>query len=242
MNNYSNYINMLEDNAHLISMVPVEELVRLGYEIGLKEGMKVLDLCCGYGTLLKVWSEAFGIEGVGIDLVEEFLVIGRERLEKYRMDKVTLLQGDVTTYQDSCKYDVVICSETIGSIADTLALGEKFMKPDGVLCYQKLYSKVANPPQELIDFDEEVLPLSKLNCIFNQLGYSMTSMASDTQGMWERYILNWSGKRDLLRLKQEPDNEQLRDWIDMWYNMYFDYRRQYEGQALFGLQRLFKEK
>ena len=106
----------------------------------------------------------------------------------------------------------------------------------------KLYSKVANPPQELIDFDEEVLPLSKLNRIFNQLGYSMTSMASDTQGMWERYIFNWSGKRDLLRLRQEPDNEQLRDWIDTWYNMYFDYRRQYEGQALFGLQRLFKEK
>lgn len=61
MNNYSNYIYMLEDNAHLISMVPVEELVRFGYEIGLKEDRKVLDLCCGYGTLLKVWSEAFGI-------------------------------------------------------------------------------------------------------------------------------------------------------------------------------------
>ena len=237
MNHYSNYIYMLEDNAHLISMVSVEELVRFGYEIGLNEDRKVLDLCCGYGTLLKVWSEAFGIEGVGIDLVDEFLSIGRERLKKCQMDKVTLIQGDVTAYQDPCKYDVVICSETIGSIADTLAFGEKFLKPGGVLCYQKLYSKVMNPPRELIDFDEEVLPLSELNSLFNQLGYSMTSMASDTQGMWERYVINWSGKRDLLRLKQEPDNEQLRNWIDKWYNMYFDYRRLYEGQALFGLQR-----
>ena len=237
MNHYSNFINMLEDNAHLISMVPVEELVRFGYEIGLNENMKVLDLCCGYGTLLKVWSEAFGIEGVGIDLAEEFLTIGRERLKKYQIDKVILLQGDVTAYQDTCKYDVVICSETIGSIADTLALGEKFLKPGGVLCLQKLYSKVANPPQELIDFDEEVLPLSVLNRIFNQLGYSMTSMAGDTQGMWEHYVLNWSGKRLLQQFKQEPENEQLKSWIDTWYNMYFDYRRQYEGQALFGLQR-----
>jgi len=49
--------------------------------------------------------------------------------------------------------------------------------------------------------------------------------------------VNWSGKRDLLRLKQEPDNEQLKNWVTTWYNMYFDYRRQYEGQALFGLQR-----
>lgn len=237
MNHYSHYVSMLEDNAHLISMVPVEELLRFGYELGLNENMKVLDLCCGYGTVLKVWSEAFGIEGVGIDLVEEFVSIGRERLKKSNIDKVTLIQGDVTVYQDTCKYDVVICSETIESIANTLSLGEKFLKPSGVLCYQKLYSKVMNPPQELIDFDEEVLPLSELNRVFNQLGYGMTAMASDTTGMWEHYVVNWSGKRDLIRLKQEPDNEQLKTWVAKWYNMYFDYRRPYEGQALFGLQR-----
>ena len=237
MNHYSHYVSMLEDNAHLISMVPVEELLRFGYELGLNENMKVLDLCCGYGTVLKVWSEAFGIEGVGIDLVEEFVSIGRERLKKSNIDKVTLIKGDVTAYQDTCKYDVVICSETIENIANTLSLGEKFLKPGGVLCYQKLYSKVMNPPQELIDFDEEVLPLSELNRVFNQLGYGMTAMASDTTGMWEHYVVNWSGKRDLLRLKQEPDNEQLKNWVTTWYNMYFDYRRQYEGQALFGLQR-----
>lgn len=237
MNHYSHYVSMLEDNAHLISMVPVEELLRFGYELGLNENMKVLDLCCGYGTVLKVWSEAFGIEGVGIDLVEEFVSIGRERLKKSNIDKVTLIQGDVTAYQDTCKYDVVICSETIENIANTLSLGEKFLKLGGVLCYQKLYSKVMNPPQELIDFDEEVLPLSELNRVFNQLGYGMTAMASDTTGMWEHYVVNWSGKRDLLRLKQEPDNEQLKNWVTTWYNMYFDYRRPYEGQALFGLQR-----
>lgn len=242
MNHYSNYVYMLEDNAHLISMVPVEELLRFGYEIGLKENVKVLDLCCGYGTVLKVWSEAFGIEGVGIDLAEEFVSIGRERLKKCNIDKVILIHGDVTTYEDTCKYDVVICSETIGSIANTFSIGERFLKPGGVLCLQKLYSKVMNPPQELIDFDEEVLPLSGLNRRFNELGYSMTAMASDTPGMWEHFVLNWSGKRDLLRLQQEPENEQLKNWVTKWYDMYFDYRRQYEGQALFGLQRLLDKK
>lgn len=242
MNHYSNYVYMLEDNAHLISMVPVEELLRFGYEIGLNENMKVLDLCCGYGTVLKVWSEAFGIEGIGIDLAEEFVSIGRERLKKCNIDKVTLIHGDVTTYEDTCKYDVVICSETIESIENTFSIGERFLKPGGVLCLQKLYSKVMNPPQELIDFDEEVLPLSGLNRRFNELGYSMTVMASDTPGMWEHFVVNWSGKRDVLRLQQEPENEQLRNWVTKWYDMYFDYRRQYEGQALFGLQRLLDKK
>lgn len=238
MNYWEEYLSVLEDNAHLISMVPVEELLRFGYEIGLKSGDTVLDLCCGYGTLLKVWSRAFHICGTGVDMNEEFWAVGRDRLQKNEIRDITLVCGDVTTYQDNKKYDVVICSETISSIPETLLLGEKFLKAGGVLGYQKLYSKVDNPPQELIDFDEEVLTLFELNAIFNQQGFQMISMASDNTGMWEHYVLNWSGKRDLLQLSQNENDENLRAWIQKWYNMYFKYRRQYEGQALFGLQKI----
>ena len=219
-------------------MVSVEELLRFGYELGLKEGDTVLDLCCGYGTLLKVWNEAFRICGTGVDLNEEFLSVGRDRMQKNKISDIALICGDVTTYQDNEKYDVVSCSETISSISETLLLGEKFLKAGGVLGYQKLYSKIENPPQELVDFDEEVLTLSELNDIFNQQGFQMISMASDNMGMWERYVLNWSGKRDLLQLSQNENDKNLRSWVQKWYNMYFKYRRQYEGQALFGLQRI----
>lgn len=238
MNYYEEYLSVLDDNAHLISMVSVEELLRFGYELGLKEGDTVLDLCCGYGTLLKVWNEAFRICGTGVDLNEEFLSVGRDRLQKNEISDITLICEDVTTYQDNKKYDVVICSETILSIPETLLLGEKFLKAGGVLGYQKLYSKIENPPQELVDFDEEVLTLCELNDIFNQQGFQMISMASDNMGMWERYVLNWSGKRDLLQLSQNENDKNLRSWVQKWYNMYFKYRRQYEGQALFGLQRI----
>ncbi len=190
MNNYKNYLYMMEDNAHLISMVPVEELIRFGYEIGLDKNCKVLDLCCGYGTLLKVWSETFGITGAGVDICQEFLSIGRERLVKYGIEKVTLHCEDVKLYRDSEKYDVVICSETIDSISETLCLGNKFLKPGGLLAYQKLFSKNETPPKELAEFDAELLSLSELNHVFNENGFQITSMASDTNGMWEKYVLN----------------------------------------------------
>ena len=51
MNYYKDYIKTLEDNAYLISMVPVEELLRFGYEIGLNQNSRVLDLCCGSGCI-----------------------------------------------------------------------------------------------------------------------------------------------------------------------------------------------
>lgn len=238
MNSYKDYIKTLEDNAYLISMVPIEELLRFGYEIGLNQNSKVLDLCCGYGTVLKVWNEAFGITGVGVDRDRSYITNGNERLIKSEIESVRLVCEDVTTYQDDEKYDVVICSETIGSIRDTLSLGEKYLKEGGIIAYQKLYSKVANPPEELIEFDKEVFPLSKLNHIFNEAGYCMISMASDSDSAWERYVINWSGRNDLNRLRRNPNDTGLREWIYKWYDMYFDYRRQYEGQALFGLQRM----
>lgn len=234
--NYKDYIAKLEDSKHLISMTSIDEILRFGYSIGLNENSNVLDLCCGYGTVLKVWSEAFGISGVGVDLINDFILKGKERLKQAGVDKINLIHGDATIYTDSNKYDIVICSETINTIKDTLALGEKFLKPGGVLAYQKLYSKVPNPPKELVDFDIEVLPISELNRIFNELGYYITYMASDTDSEWERYI-TWSARRDIELLRANPNDERLKQWIDKWYRMYFDYRRPYEGQALFGLEK-----
>lgn len=231
MNIYQNLLPMIADNAHLISMTPVEELLRFGYEIGLKPEMKVLDLCCGYGTLLKVWHEAFGISGVGVDREKTFLDTGMKRLEKQGIEKILLIHEDVTKYRDETQYDVVVCSETIDSIDNSLSLGKRFLKPGGTLCYQKLYAKVNNPPQELVDFDVEVLPLSVLNRRFNDLGWYMTAMASDTPGMWEHYVVNWCGK-------QGWENGASPQWSKTWYDMYFDHRRQYEGQALFGLREM----
>lgn len=238
MNCYQQSLSWIEDNAYLIGMVPVEELLRLGYEIDLSKETKVLDLCCGYGTLLKVWNEAFGITGVGVDWNKEFLFVGEERLKKRGIDQVTLVCGNVTTYEDDRAYDVVVCSETIESIPYTISLGRQFLKPGGTLCYQKLYSKVEVPPQALLDFDVEVLPLSQLNHLFWQQGLQIISMASDSTGKWEQYVLNWSGKKDLLKLAKDRKNENQKNWLATWYDMYFQYRRPYEGQAVFGLRQI----
>lgn len=234
---YHETIKKLEDSKYLISMVSVDEIIRFGYSIGLNEESKVLDLCCGYGTILKIWHEAFGISGIGVDLCHEFVSKGQTRLIESGIEKVKLIEADVLQYNDLQKYDVVICSETFGSIENTFVLGEKFLKPHGVLAYQKVYSKIPNPPQELLDFDGEVLPLEELSRKFNKLGYFITHMASDSTGDWERYI-TWSARRDINRLRSNPIDDELKKWIDKWYRMYFDYRRPYEGQALFGLEKL----
>lgn len=70
-----------------------------------------------------------------------------------------------------------------------------------------------NPPQDLLDFEGEVLPLSELNGIFNRLGYVIVQMATDSNSEWERYITR-TARNDIERLRQNPGDTDLKEWID----------------------------
>lgn len=235
--NYESYIKKCEESSYLISMVSIGEIIRLGYSMGLTEKSNVLDLCCGYGEVLKIWNEVFGIYGTGVDLNHDFVIQGRKRLQDAQVTKVKIVEGDVTKYSDLEKYDAVICSETIDSIDKTIKLGEKFLKTKGILVFCKTYSKIQNPPQELVDFEEELFPLDELNKKFNNLGYYITHMVSDSVADWERYI-TWETKRNIAEIRNNHGDIKRKEWIDKWSNMYFNYRRPYEGQALFGLEKI----
>ncbi|MTI70563.1 MAG: class I SAM-dependent methyltransferase [Firmicutes bacterium] len=235
--NYENIKKKCEESNYLISMVSVEEIIRLGYSMGLTEKSNVLDLCCGYGEVLKIWNEVFGIYGTGVDICNDFIIKGQKRLEKAQITKVKLIEDDVTQYTDNIKYDVVILSETFDSIENTINLGEKFLKSNGMLVYCKTYSKVSNPPQELVEFEGELLTLDDLNSRFNKLGYYITHMASDSVSDWERYITS-EARKNINNIRNNPNDIKRKEWADKWYKMYFKYRRLYEGQALFGVEKL----
>jgi len=234
MYSYKERIEEIEDNAHLISMVPANELLRFGYEAGLNEHSRVLDLCCGYGTLLKIWCQTFGISGVGVDRVKDFIKTGRARLMN---ERVELICGDALKYKDKEKYDAVVCTELSTGLFDSFAEGiaflEKYIKPGGTLVFGRLYSKVPNPPRELIDFDGPLPTLTEIYEECKQTGYLITAMASSTGAQWEQYIFR-GAKQYLEALRQNPQDE----WTNKWYRIYFDHRRPYEGWALFGLEKL----
>ncbi|MCL2815724.1 MAG: hypothetical protein FWD23_14095 [Oscillospiraceae bacterium] len=163
---------------------------------------------------------------------------------------IKIVCEDKRKYADTEKYDLVICTvgaqipsgKSLEYIKDSFALGEKFLKNGGILAFIGTYSKIPNPPQELIDFEGELLLLSELSNIFSELGYCLTCMAGDTNAMWEHYIVNGfansNEQNERKKLKANPNDQELKESIAHWNRMYFDYRKPYQGQALFGLEKL----
>ncbi len=236
--NYQDYLRICDESKYLISMTAPDRIVNLGLRLDFNQETKILDLCCGYGEMLKIWNKVFCIKGIGVDICREFIEIGKQRQQGN--ENLNLICADVLNYNDNEKYDVVCCTEYFGDIKDiagTISLLEKHAKPNGKLIFGRLYSKIDNPPKELTDFDGEIETLETINNKIRECGYSITAIASDTDAQWENYI-TWSAKRDIEHLRGNPDDKEREAWLKKWYDIYFKYRRPFEGWALLGIEKL----
>ena len=235
---YYNQLNTMNESQFLISMTPVNGIVEIGLFSGMNNSSTVLDLCCEYGEMLKIWHEAFGIQGIGVDICGEFIRKGRERLVEQGITDVTLVESDIFQWSSNEKYDYACLSgEEFGGLQNTILLLEKFVKAGEKLIIGTRFSKVENPPQELIDFEGELLSLNQINNIFQLNGYFITAMVSDTHNEWERYIM-WSARRHLEELRKDTKNLSQLEWCRKWYDMYFRLRRPLEGYATFVIEKL----
>ncbi|MCM1989070.1 SAM-dependent methyltransferase [Oceanirhabdus seepicola] len=240
---YNNIIKNCEESSYLISMTPLQKIVETGYYLELNNQSKVLDLCCGYGEMLKIWCEAFGISGKGVDICKEFINKGNERIAQNGLNnKISLVVENVKEYHDNEKYDVacLIGEDLFGGLKGTIRVLESFIKEDGKMIIGIPYLHQKETPKELIEFEGELHTLEEIYDISRESGCLITHIAGCTQNEWERYI-TWSARRDLQWLKDNPnhiDYEKKQAWIDYWYKMYFNYRKDYEGWALFVLERV----
>ena len=97
--NYNDYLHICDESKYLISMTTPERIVNLGLRLGFCSETKVLDLCCGYGEMLKIWNDVFDIQGVGVDICNEFIEIGKKRQRD--IDKIELICANVLDYEDN---------------------------------------------------------------------------------------------------------------------------------------------
>jgi ubiquinone/menaquinone biosynthesis C-methylase UbiE len=120
---------------------PITE--RLLHEIGLRPGMRVLDLGCGAGDVSMLAAELVGPSGVvmGIDRNPEVLSVARERCREAKLKQVEFKETSLELLADVIPFDAVVGRYVLLHQADPIAFlraGAAQVRPGGILALHEI--------------------------------------------------------------------------------------------------------
>jgi SAM-dependent methyltransferase len=144
-----------EAEHRILNPFTVDKLRLLADVCRLKDGQRLLDLCCGKGEMLSTWSRDHGISGVGVDLSEVFLAAARQRAAQLGVDDhVRFIHRDASTYRDSAApYDLVSCIGATwigGGLGGTIDLIRPMVREGGLVLIGERYW-ITEPTSEAED-------------------------------------------------------------------------------------------
>lgn len=125
---------------------------RLGEKLGLRAGLRVLDVASGKGESAIFLAQTFGCEVVGVDFGAENVKQASTRASDAKVDHlVSFRQGDAekSDFPDA-SFDVVICECAFCTFPDKTAAASEFvrvLKPGGKVGLSDLTRATTLPPE-----------------------------------------------------------------------------------------------
>jgi len=217
--------------------------VRLGYALGIRETTRILDLCCGYGEMLRLLSGIFGCSGVGVDISKEFIEEGTKRItESGLLDRVSLVNGDAREWKGS-DYDIACLvgeQDVFEGFENTLNKLFERVNTTGRVVIGTPYYQQPDVPKELVDFEGELPTELEVFDIVRSNHCVITFIGRDTRSEWDKYI-SWSARRHLESYRNEKNAQtkaEMYEWMHRWHEIYLRYRMRYEGWAMYAIERI----
>ena len=235
-----------ESSHRIVNPLDPVKLATLGAVIGLRDGLTMLDLCCGKGEMLSTWSRDHGITGTGVDISTVFLAAARTRAEELGVaGRVTFVHGDAAQYAAPEPVDVAACigATWIGNgVPGTLEILRRSLRPDGMLLVGEPFWRATPSPEAVaachassVD-DFSFLP--DLVESFGELGYDLVEMVLADEDSWDRYrAAQWLNVRTWL--DANPDDElapTLRAELHQAPISYVRYERSLLGWGVFAVR------
>ena len=234
--------NISERFIDLINPSSPEKMIRIGEILRLQPESQVIDFGCGFGEVLALWGEHFGISGVGVDIREYACQRARQRITKANLDeRIEIICANGAKYSvDQHAFDVVICTgasfiwdDFSGALRELSSavhkegknvIGEPYWLADEI------------PPvyrQQMKEVHSEFELLRRMRAEGLELEYLVRASSDD----WDRYEAgNWDG---LVRWIEEnpnhPDREEVVEHLRQSQDEYLQYGRQYLGWAIYVL-------
>jgi cyclopropane fatty-acyl-phospholipid synthase-like methyltransferase len=237
--NFFDLKNIAERDMELLNPTNPEKILTAGRILGLEPGQKVIDFGCGFGEVLRLWAEEFGISGVGIDVRPYACERARQKMASRGLsERIEIACSDGQAYDfQANSYDVATC---IGAtfiwdgFGSCLRAMKQAIRPHGKLAVGEVFWLTDSVPAALArsqHFDSEL----ELLQIAHKEGFEIEAILRASPDDWDTYETgNWRG---LLRwIEANPAHPELEQAIDHLHESqeeYLRYGRQYFGWAIF---------
>lgn len=237
--------DIAERYMELVNPTTPEKLLTIGKSLGLTENHSVIDFGCGYGEMLVLWAEAYGISGIGIDIRKRACERTKEKVsDRGLADRIDIICKNGAQYPFTIHaHDVAACigaSFIWGDFRDTISGMKDAVRPKGKLVLGEPYWLKENVPPEYRKENKNVHWEHELSTMAEEEGFAVTTRLKTTKEEFDRYESgNWYG---LMRWIDEnpdhPDWEEVTGFFHTIQGEYFRYGREFMGWALYVLEPL----
>ncbi len=172
---------------------------------------RIIDLGCGKGSVLIQLSEKIKFEGIGIDLMSEFIDEAKRYASRHSYSENLKFEvGDIKKMVEHyCDFDLVIYahdSDIFGNVTQSLCELEKYMLDQSWIVFEGLYNiNQLNNPENLPNKEEFHLQLEKSGFeVINQIVWDKDELRKTNQ-------TNTKLIRDRIThlIQSHPDKEKL---------------------------------
>jgi SAM-dependent methyltransferase len=234
--------NISERFINLINPSSPEKMIRIGEILRLHPESQVIDFGCGFGEVLALWGEHFGISGLGIDIREHACQRAHQRIAMANLDeRIEIICANGANYSfEKNVYDVAVCTGASfiwDKFGDALiALSTAVHKGGKIVIGEPHWLSDETPPvyrQRMEEVHSEYELLQRIHEEGMELEYLVRASHDD----WDRYeadnrngLVRWI-EENPHHLEQDSVVEHLRQSQEE----YLQYGRQYLGWAIYVL-------
>jgi cyclopropane fatty-acyl-phospholipid synthase-like methyltransferase len=239
---FTEYWAIAESNIEIQNPTSAQKLDQLADFCDVRDGLRVLDVGCGKGWLLRRWASRWAIDGTGLELNPWFSAHAWAQAKASGVANcLRFIEGPARDFNpEQASYDIILCigaSFALGDFEQAIAWMRDALKPRGLIAIGDVFAAETPFPEEGRDQQPPTLA-ARINFL-REAGFELIALIAASRDDWDHYeSQHWRAIHAWAAANAEhPDRSDLIERSKMSREQYFAWERSYFGWAIFVVRR-----